>query len=195
MADRSLGADAAARPHHQRHTVLVHIEDRQGAAGHLHLGPHLPDALRRYLGCDGRARAVTYRDGVAVSVGRARRIVPERTRITVEERDRGCRVPGCGATKGLEIHHVVHWEEGGRTDTANLMASCRRHHRLHHLGQLGITGNADERDGLVFTDHRGRRLTGSGRPAPPRHTQISGTWAHPRGERLDGRWLHFAEPA
>ena len=196
MADRSLAP--GARPQRDRHTVLVHVRDEgEGPTAHLHLGPHLPDALRRYLGCDASARAVIDRNGVATSVGRALRIVPERTRIAVGERDRGCRmIPGCDATKGLEVHHLIHWEDGGGTDTANLVCGCRRHHRQHHLGLINITGNADDPDGLSYTDHRGRRLTGRGRPAPPPpgHRPITGNWVHPSGERLDGRWVCFPEP-
>jgi hypothetical protein len=106
----------------------------------------------------------------------------------------GCRVPGCDRRRWLEIHHVRHWEDGGPTDTANLVALCSRHHRLHHLGHLGISGSADRPDGLVFTDHRGRRLTGCGRPAPPGNLAFNGNWRHPSGERLDARWVYFGEP-
>ena len=50
----------------------------------------------------------------------------------------------------LQIHHIVHWEDGGPTDTWNLVALCDAHHRLHHLGRLQIAGDADDPDGLVF---------------------------------------------
>ncbi len=121
MAERCLTAGAASRPHRDRHVVLVHLRgDKDGASAHVHLGQALPDALRRHLGCDGRVRAQVEVDGVAVSVGRALRIVPERTRVAVEERDGGCRVPGCDRTRWLQVHHIVHWEDGGSTDTANL---------------------------------------------------------------------------
>ena len=193
MADRSLGA-AAARPHRDRHVVVVHLRgDDHGPAAGLHLGPPLPDALRRLLGCDGRVRPLAEVAGVALSVGRTQRIVPERTRMAVEDRDGTCRVPGCERTRGLQVHHVTHWEDGGATDTANLVALCSRHHRLHHLGQLGIAGNADDRGGMEFTDSKGRRLTGCGRPAPPDGPSFTGSWAHPSGERLDTRWVHFRE--
>lgn len=140
-------------------TVLLHVRiEEDGPHGHLHLGPAVPERLRRYMCCDGRIRAVFESDGRAVSVGRELRIVPERTRIVVEERDRGCRVPGCDRTKWLQIHHVIHWEDGGPTDTWNLVALCHAHHRLHHLGRLQISGDADDPDGLTFGDHRGGRL-------------------------------------
>ncbi len=193
MADRSLAA--ASRPHHDRHLVVVHLRgDDHGPNAHLHGGPPLPDALRRLLGCDGRVRPLFEVGGVALSVGRTQRIVPERTRMAIEERDGACRVPGCERTRWLQIHHVTHWEDGGPTDTANLVALCARHHRLHHLERVGIVGDADDAQGLVFTDAKGRQLTGCGRPAPPGDVTVSGTWSHPSGERLDPRWVHFREP-
>ena len=58
MAERSLGATGAPRARRDRHVVVVHLRaDHEGAAAHLYLGPALPDALRRLLGCDGWVRA------------------------------------------------------------------------------------------------------------------------------------------
>ncbi len=149
------------------------------------------------MGCDARVRPVTEVGGVALSVGRTQRIVAERTRMAIEDRDRACRVPGCERSRGLQVHNVTHWEDGGPTDTSNLLALCARHHRLHHLGQLGIAGDADEPGGMEFSDSKGRRLTGCGRPAPPGPDgpNVSGNWSHPSGERLYSRWVHFKEPA
>jgi hypothetical protein len=120
-------------------------------------------------------------------------------------------VPGCDRTRWLQVHHIVHWEDGGPTDTAQgsgaeLLASlallCAAHHRAHHRGVLGIEGDADQRDGLVFTDRRGRPLAACGRPVPPGQPPVVAAaglgiaadgWAHPSGERLDQRWLYFNE--
>jgi hypothetical protein len=107
------------------------------------------------------------RDGLPFSVGRTQRIVPERTRRIIERRDQGCRVPGCTNDRFVEIHHIVHWLEGGPTDTWNLTSLCPHHHRLHHQGLLGIAGNADEPGALVFTDARGSPLEPCGRASPP----------------------------
>jgi len=72
MADRSLGSASGARPHHDRHVVLLHVEAEVDAvSGHLHLGPGLSDGLRRFVGCDSRVRPVIEGGGRAVSVGRA----------------------------------------------------------------------------------------------------------------------------
>jgi len=228
MADRSLGGQR--RPHRDRHLVLLHIgaqaqgtegTDAQGTGststggqasdgdqasigGHLHLGPALDPGLRRFLSCDSRVRVVFEEGGRPISVGRAFRTVPDRTRILVEERDRGCRVPGCDRSRWLHIHHVRHWEDGGVSDTSNLLCLCQTHHRLHHLAKLGMSGNADEVDGITFTDERGRILTNCGRPVPPgqpieeaaRRLDIPiGAWSPPTGERFDPHWVHFNEAA
>lgn len=66
-----------------------------------------------------------------------------RLRRAIEHRDGGCRVSGCGHRRGLEIHHIEHWEDGGSTDPGNLIALCAVHHRKHHQGLLGITGNPE----------------------------------------------------
>ena len=109
------------------------------------------------------ARPVWETDGKPVSVGRATRTVPHRARVVIENRDRGCRVPGCPRTLWLHIHHLTHWEDGGNTDTNNLIALCAHHHRLHH-GHIGIQGNADHPNGVTFT-YQGRILANHA-PAP-----------------------------
>jgi hypothetical protein len=107
-ADRSLAPGASIRPHRDRPLVLLHVEAREGeVGGHVHLGPGLPQGLRRFLSCDSRVRPVLEAGGNAVSVGRVFRTVPERTRSVVEDRDRGCRVPGCERSRWLHVHHLV----------------------------------------------------------------------------------------
>lgn len=41
MAERSLGANAAQRPHHERHLVLLHVgaDGERHTGSHLHMGP------------------------------------------------------------------------------------------------------------------------------------------------------------
>ena len=220
MAERAGVSESASRTHRDRSLILIHLEapldgpdgpdgpgGQPGAPGqpiaHLHNGPALPDTLRRYLSCDSRVRPLWKTDGVAVSVGRALRTVPERTRIVVEERDRGCRTPGCSRTRWLHVHHVVHWEDGGTTDTPNLVCLCALHHRLHHRGLLGICGNADQPGELVFTDVRGRVLRANAPPVAPHGALRSAarlldiepsTYCHPTGERLDPWCVGFSEP-
>jgi hypothetical protein len=97
----------------------------------------------------------------------------DRTRRRVLRRDGKCRVPGCTQTRWLPVHDVVHQAAGGGHDTANLVALCPHDHRLHHRGQLGIIGNADDPDGLVFTDADGRVID-------PRYTRRNQPGRHRR---------------
>ena len=158
----------------------------------LHPASPLPAVLARLLTCDGDIRPVWERAGVAVSMGRRVRIVPDRLRRVIEHRDTTCRVPGCGRKRRLQIHHVRHWRDGGPTDTGNLIALCAYHHRIHHLGRLGIAGDADRPDGVTFTDARGRPLQSCGRPRAPAQLPAASGYHHPTGEPLDGRWLHLS---
>jgi len=191
IVEKSLAAEAVSHPHRDRNMVLLHV-GTQGA--HLHLGPGLSEGLRRYIGCDSRVRPIFEAHGKPVSVGRAFRTVPDRTRVVVEDRDRGCRVPGCDRRRWLHVHHLRHWEDGGGTDTPNLICLCQHHHRLHHRGKLGIEGDADEPDGVIFTDDRGRRLESCGTPVPPGDSPPPpGNWVAPSGERLDPWAIYFNE--
>ena len=124
-------------------------------------------SVRDHICCDGLVQPVWEREGLPFSVGRTQRIVPERTRRIVERRDRGCRVPGCANDRFLEVHHIIHWLNGGVTDTWNLICLCPHHHRLHHTGVLGISGNADDPDSIVFTDSRGSPLGSCGQTETP----------------------------
>ncbi len=111
--------DAAARPHGQHTTVVAHVDvDKQVAA--LHLGPLLSDDERRYLLCDATCEVWFERHGRVIGSGRATRTVNRRLRRALEHRDTACVVPGCGATRGLHAHHIVHWENGGLTELSKL---------------------------------------------------------------------------
>jgi hypothetical protein len=174
-----------------RTMTLFHLnfdQARDLATGRVHMGPLLPDALRRLLTCDSSVRAVLEAAGVPVAMSMSGRVVDDRLRVLVEERDRGCRVPGCSQRRWLVIHHIVHWEDGGRTEITNLCALCPYHHRQHHLGALGITGDPTTIDGLQFTDSRGRLLE-PGRPRPPNDLPAAEPYASPHGERLSLRWV------
>ncbi len=208
MAEAALAAGEAKLPGTDRYQVHAHLESSPVGGNELglHLGVVLPDHLRHFLTCDGRLRPVFERDGAPCSVGRSQRIVPRRLRLLIEQRDGGCVVPGCGRRFGLEVHHIVHWENGGETSTANLVTLCRKHHRDHHLGLLGIAGNADvgmhRPGGVCFANRRGEPIGPVGVPKPPptdrpviRHAAdvglVTGRFERPLGERLDPWAVHF----
>jgi hypothetical protein len=74
---------------------------------------------------------------------RAQQDIPPATARLVWHRDAGrCRTPGCRSARGLEIHHIVHRENGGGHEPANLILLCSACHHAHHEGLLAITGTA-----------------------------------------------------
>lgn len=128
MADVALGSDATNRPAADRYETIVHLNcdtlDALDALGprdaHLHLGPAISPGMLRYLTCDGSVRVMLEQAGVPINEGRKYRTVPRKIRRAVENRDRGCRFPGCTNTHWVDIHHIIHWQAGGPTETPNL---------------------------------------------------------------------------
>ena len=151
-ASRSLHqATPSSRREHYR--VLVHL-DADGN-GWLNKRGSLPSRLMQNLTCDGTLKPVWTKDAKPVSVGRSMRIVPERTRRLIEDRDGGCRYPGCTVSGFLENHHLYHWSKGGATDMDTLISLCSRHHREHHQGEFSIEGDPGVPTGLRFTNRYG----------------------------------------
>ena len=72
--------------------------------------------------------------GQPLDVGRERRLFTPRQRIALEERDGGCRWPGCERPPWwCEAHHIEHWaRDRGRTDVADGVLLCKHHHLLLH---------------------------------------------------------------
>ncbi|OPE45726.1 HNH endonuclease signature motif containing protein [Mycolicibacterium diernhoferi] len=191
LVEAGWDTDAAARPHGAHTTVVVHLDVEKRVAA-LHLGAALTDADRRYLLCDATCEVWFERHGTPIGAGRTTRTISRRLRRALEYRDKTCVVPGCGATRGLHAHHLVHWENGGPTDLSNLVLLCPFHHRLHHKGDITLTGPADK---LVVTDSDGDPMTGAAlaRPpttAPPDVPPCRG----PLGERAQWWWYTPFDP-
>ena len=69
--------------------------------------------------------------GTAIDLGRTRYEVSEPLRRWISARDRTCRFPGCRRrATACQVDHIDPWDDGGRTDAANLQALCTRHHQL-----------------------------------------------------------------
>ena len=98
--------------------------------------PLSPTAARRML-CDSDIiTAITHRHGWKLDLGYSRRAANRKLRKALIARDRTCTAPGCERPHWMcEIHHIVPWAEGGRTDLDNLTLLCGRHHHLHHAAE------------------------------------------------------------
>lgn len=157
MAQRSLDHGAPLGDSRaSRYRIYLHLDTL--GHGWLNKGCALPRSLRDRILCDGVIQPVWETEGKPVNVGRAQRIVPARTRRLLEDRDRGCRFPGCLAMHHLECHHLDHWVDGGRTDADRLIMLCPFHHDEHHRGVFVMVGYPSRPDGVVFTARDGTRL-------------------------------------
>ena len=67
-------------------------------------------------------------------MGRDQRVAPPHLRRAVELRDQTCVFAGCEAPAWwCEVHHVLHWGDGGETCLENSALLCERHHgKVHH---------------------------------------------------------------
>ncbi|MDP9460991.1 MAG: HNH endonuclease [Actinomycetota bacterium] len=89
----------------------------------------------RWLACDGNVtRIVIGPEGQPLDLGRSKRVVPPHLRRAVELRDRTCVFAGCYAPSyWCDVHHLVHWIDGGDTSLKNSGLLCERHHtKVHH---------------------------------------------------------------
>ncbi len=182
-------------PRSDRFRIYVHL-DTEGAW--VNSNVRVPQALVDQIISDGVVRPVWTTAGKPINVGRATKVIsPELRRMVLHRDGHRCRIPGCDGTLGLQIHHVLWYgRDHGRTETGNLAPACGHCHHLIHRGKINITGNADEPDGLTFTDEHGRTLIRYPVPTPPTGPppEPAEPFRHPTGERFDTRWLWFKPP-
>jgi hypothetical protein len=163
-------SDAFSRA--DRFQVVLHVEadalraSSDSGQAVLGRGVRVSAETSRRISCDA-SRVVMKHDaaGTVLDVGRRTRTVPPVIRRALDHRDGGCRFPGCGL-RFCDVHHVVHWADGGATRLDNVILVCRRHHRaLHEDGyRVVLTGAGDSR----FYRPDGRPIPDA--PAAPRLT-------------------------
>ncbi|NYJ73978.1 HNH endonuclease signature motif containing protein [Allobranchiibius huperziae] len=155
-------------------------------------GSSLPRHLLRKWTCDGLVQPVWETEGSPVNVGRAQRIVPRRTRRLVEDRDGGCRHPGCFATHHVECHHVTHWADGGDTDLNGLISLCPYHHDRHHCGDFAIEPVQGRPGRFRFLDRGGVPLGPvPGIPPDPGIEAGAAPYRGASGEALHPDWVRL----
>ena len=135
-----------------RYRVYLHLST-DGAW--INGGHAIPLRLLTRFITDGKVQPVWETEGRPISVGRSMRILPDRTRRLIHDRDRGCRFPGCPTTRFVEIHHLNPWADGGPTDEHNQTSLCTIHHDAIDRGDYTITGDPTHPDGLTVTNRYG----------------------------------------
>lgn len=88
----------------------------------------------RRLACDAQViPAVLGSRGEVLDLGRAERLFSRAQVRYLWLRDRRCTFPGCTRPpKWCAAHHLVHWVDGGPTDTDHGALLCERHHTVVH---------------------------------------------------------------
>jgi 5-methylcytosine-specific restriction protein A len=78
-------------------------------------------------------------DSQPLDVGREKRTATLAQRKAVAARDGGCAYPGCDRpAHRCQIHHRLHWFDGGGTDINNLVMLCTQHHTVIHQSGWAI---------------------------------------------------------
>lgn len=146
--------------------VTMDIDDYRTIRARLQDGTPLPEATARRLLCDAAIFRVLTRGGsVPIDLGRATREPSEAQRRAAGALWPTCTHPTCDRPFAwCELHHIIHWADGGPTDLDNLIPLCVRHHHLHHAGAFTI---ARQGDGAVVFLRPDRRVIGTANPTIP----------------------------
>jgi hypothetical protein len=126
-----------------RYTIAITVCERCRQATQEGGGVQVPigDAALACASCD--AIHIGSIDGDGPNPAPATQTIPPKTRRFVMHRDGSkCRVPGCRSAKHLDIHHIIHREDGGDHDPLLMIAACKSCHLAHHRGDLVIGGTA-----------------------------------------------------
>jgi hypothetical protein len=137
LASGSLPTMRTVKPHVAVTIDLDDLVDGNAGAGAARtgFGGVVSAARARWLACDGNVtRIVIGPEGQPLDLGRTYRVVPPHLRRAVEIQDRSCVFAGCDApTHWCDVHHLVHWIDGGDTSLDNAALLCERHHtKVHH---------------------------------------------------------------
>ncbi|HEU0086193.1 MAG TPA: DUF222 domain-containing protein [Pseudonocardiaceae bacterium] len=133
LADADLPTRGGQRPHLVLTLGLAELVTGLGTAT-LDTGGQLTAAEARRLACDaGIIPLVLGSDSMPLDVGRQQRLASAALRDALGHRDRGCAFPGCGRPpRYCQVHHIVHWTDGGDTALHNCCLLCEYHHTIVH---------------------------------------------------------------
>jgi hypothetical protein len=118
----------------------------------------VPDEVAQRIACDGDVWRIVLdpASNQPLDLGRTHQVVPGWVRKALQVRDNGCVFPGCDAPSACtDVHYLLSWARGGRTELANLVVLCRHHHSLMHEGGWKI--DRDPASGVVTVWRPGGR--------------------------------------
>jgi len=133
-----------------RYLINIHTDmetlrdDGDGAESELEDKSHVCAETSRRMACDSSiVHLHEDEEGEPLNIGRKTRSIPSAIRRALKRRDGGCRFPGCTCQRFVDAHHIQHWADGGETSMNNLVLLCRRHHRLVHEEEFGLSRGID----------------------------------------------------
>lgn len=142
--ERLLDGAASGRPGRPEYLVVVDADapGEVGPVAEWSIPVDIPARVLAELAGDADVTAVVVRNGVVLhapgelQLGRTTRLANRAQRRALRGLYNTCGIPGC--TVGYdrcELHHIIWWRHGGRTDLENLVPVCSKHHgKIHHDG-------------------------------------------------------------
>lgn len=113
---------------------LDQLQQTSRGAGLTLSGAPLSIETVRRMACDAQIiPAVLGTHGEVLEQGRADRLFNRAQIRHLWLRDRHCTFPGCTRpATWCDAHHLLHWADGGPTDTDHAALLCQRHHTVVH---------------------------------------------------------------
>ena len=124
--------------------VLVTEKALRERRGHAHIegqAEAISIATVERLACEGLIGSIVFDEQrQPLDVGREQRLYTTRQRVALAARDGGCMANGCDRPPSwTEAHHINPWQrDRGKTDVADGILLCRKHHLDVHNGNFEI---------------------------------------------------------
>lgn len=154
LVDLTTNASRSKRPGRTELLALVDIHTitsglHDSSVCELDDGTPLPIETLRRLACDAHIIPVVLNgEGVALDVGRSRRLATDDQRRALRSMYRTCGIGRCDVPfERCEIHHLQEWTaDQGETNLDSLIPGCSRHHHLVHEGGWRLELDPDTRE-------------------------------------------------
>ena len=156
------GSSTAGRPGRAEYVVVIDTAQPDGAGGPTidwGLPVEIPHRILADLMNEGDTHAVVVRNGVILhapgnlDLGRTTRLANRAQRRALRALYATCAIPGCSVHYDrCKLHHITWWRHGGRTDVANLLPVCARHHTKIHDGRWELTLGPNRELTIRFPD-------------------------------------------
>ena len=156
------GSGTGARSGRPEFIAVVDTSHSDGAGGPVvdwGIPVEVPHRVLADLMHDGVVHTVIVRNGVVLhapgnlDLGRSTRLASPAQRRALRALYATCAIPGCSVRYDrCKLHHIIWWRNGGRTDLANLLPVCPRHHTKIHDGGWDIELGPNRQLTIRFPD-------------------------------------------